>query len=160
MKIGKKTMKRGGESGSKSYEMSYEINLNNLEDQIALERVKGEKAKVDEAKKKESSQFGTELWKDKAMLAINAANNSPTVASRTGDAKMSLDMQTTGNHDSIVNWKNSIDALTNGGSKRKSKKSKKTKKGRGAHEGGKKKCPKHCRRKTSRTRKGLKHRKN
>ena len=50
-----------------------------------------------------------------------------------------------------------------GGTKRmsrKSKKSKKTKTGRGAYEGGKKKCPKHCRRKTSRTRKGLKHRKN
>ena len=43
---------------------------------------------------------------------------------------------------------------------RKSKKSKKTKKGRGAYEGGKKKCPKHCRRHTRRTRKGLKHRKN
>mgnify|MGYP001395864060 FL=1 len=42
---------------------------------------------------------------------------------------------------------------------RKSRKSKKTKKGRGAYEGGKKKCPKHCRRKTRRTRKGLKHRK-
>ena len=50
-----------------------------------------------------------------------------------------------------------------GGSKhksRKSRKTKKTKKGRGAHEGGKKKCPKHCRRHTRRTRKGLKHRKN
>ena len=53
-----------------------------------------------------------------------------------------------------------------GGSKRKSrksrksKKSKKTKKGRGAYEGGKKKCPKPCHRKTRRTRKGLKHRKN
>ena len=45
-----------------------------------------------------------------------------------------------------------------GGSKRKSRKSKKSKKGRGA--GGKKKCPKHCHRKTRRTRKGLKHRKN
>ena len=42
---------------------------------------------------------------------------------------------------------------------RKSRKGKKTKKGRGAYEGGKKKCPKHCRRKTRRTRKGLKHRK-
>ena len=50
-----------------------------------------------------------------------------------------------------------------GGSKRKSRKSRKaknTKKGRVAYEGGKKKCPKHCRRHTSRTRKGLKHRKN
>ena len=47
-----------------------------------------------------------------------------------------------------------------GGSKRKSRKSRKTKKGRGSHEGGKKKCPKHCRRHTRRTRKGLKHRKN
>ena len=47
-----------------------------------------------------------------------------------------------------------------GGSKRKSRKSRKTKKGRGSHEGGKKKCPKHCHRKTRRTRKGLKHRKN
>ena len=50
-----------------------------------------------------------------------------------------------------------------GGSKRKSRKSrkaKKTKKGRGVHEGGKKKCPKHCRRHTRHTRKGLKHRKN
>ena len=53
-----------------------------------------------------------------------------------------------------------------GGSKRKSRKSKKsrkakkTKKRRGSHEGGKKKCPKHCRRKTSRTRKSFKHRKN
>mgnify|MGYP006952537493 CR=1 FL=1 len=44
-----------------------------------------------------------------------------------------------------------------GGSKHKSRK---TKKGRGSHEGGKKKCPKHCRRHTRRTRKGLKHRKN
>ena len=43
---------------------------------------------------------------------------------------------------------------------KKSRKSKKTKKGRGSHEGGKKKCPKHCRRKTSHTRKGLKHHKN
>ena len=50
-----------------------------------------------------------------------------------------------------------------GGSKRKSRKSrkaKKTKKGRVAYEGGKKKCPKHCRRKTRRSRKRLKHRKN
>ena len=50
-----------------------------------------------------------------------------------------------------------------GGSKRKSRKSRKsrkTKKGRGAHEGGKKKCPKHCRRKTRRTRKDFKHHKN
>ena len=47
-----------------------------------------------------------------------------------------------------------------GGSKRKSRKSRKTKKGRGSHEGGKKKCPKHCRRHTHRTRKGLKHHKN
>ena len=50
-----------------------------------------------------------------------------------------------------------------GGSKRKSRKSrkaKKTKKGRGVHEGGKKKCPKHCRRKTCRSRKRLKYRKN
>ena len=47
-----------------------------------------------------------------------------------------------------------------GGGKRKSKKSKKTKKGRGSYGGGKKKCPKHCHRKTRRTRKGLKHRKN
>ena len=50
-----------------------------------------------------------------------------------------------------------------GGSKRKSRKSrkaKKTKKGRGSHEGGKKKCPKHCRLKTRRSRKRLKHRKN
>ena len=53
-----------------------------------------------------------------------------------------------------------------GGSKRKSRKSrksrktKKTKKGRGTYEGGKKKCPKHCRRKTRRSRKRLKHRKN
>ena len=64
-----------------------------------------------------------------------------------------------------------INALSNiveplgleGGSKRKSRKSRKsrkTKKGRGAYEGGKKKCPKHCRRKTRRTRKGFKHRKN
>ena len=57
-------------------------------------------------------------------------------------------------------------SLNKGGSKhksrksRKTKKSKKTKKGCGAHQGGKKKCPKHCRRKTSRTRKGLKRRKN
>ena len=49
---------------------------------------------------------------------------------------------------------------TYGGSKRKSRKSRKTKKGRGSHEGGKKKCPKHCRRHTRRTRKGLKHHKN
>ena len=41
-----------------------------------------------------------------------------------------------------------------GGSKRKSRKSRKTKKGRGAHEGGKKKCHKHCRRHMRRTRKG------
>ena len=47
-----------------------------------------------------------------------------------------------------------------GGSKHKSRKAKKTKKRRGSHEGGKKKCPKHCRRHTRRTRKGLKHRKN
>ena len=50
-----------------------------------------------------------------------------------------------------------------GGSKHKSTKSrkaKKTKKGRGSHEGGKKKCPKHCRLKTRRSRKRLKHRKN
>ena len=50
-----------------------------------------------------------------------------------------------------------------GGSKRKSRKSRKsrkTKKGRGAYEGGKKKCPKHCRRKTRHTRKRLKYRKN
>ena len=50
-----------------------------------------------------------------------------------------------------------------GGTKRRSRKSrkaKKTKKGRVAYEGGKKKCPKHCRRKTRHTRKGLKHRKN
>ena len=57
-------------------------------------------------------------------------------------------------------------SLNKGGSKyksrkpRKTKKSKKTKKRRGSHEGGKKKCPKHCRRKTRRTRKGLKHHKN
>ena len=56
--------------------------------------------------------------------------------------------------------------IAGGGSKRKSRKSrksrkgKKTKKRRGDHEGGKKRCPKHCRRKTSRTRKRLKHRKN
>ena len=57
--------------------------------------------------------------------------------------------------------KEQVDFL--GGSKRRSRKSrktKKTKKGRGSHEGGKKKCPKHCRRKTRRTRKGLKHSKN
>ena len=118
MKIGKKTMKRGGESGSKFYE----INLNNLEDPIALERVNAEKAKVDEAKKEASSQYVTYLWENKGL-----------------------------------NW---LNFYTKGGSKRKSKKSKKTKKGRCAHEGGKKKCPKHSRRKTSRTRKGLKHRKN
>ena len=55
------------------------------------------------------------------------------------------------------------DFVSLGGSKRRSRKSrktKKTKKGRGSHEGGKKKCPKHCRRKTRRTRKGLKHHKN
>ena len=57
-------------------------------------------------------------------------------------------------------------SLNKGGSKhksrksRKTKKSKKTKKGCGAHEGGKKKCLKHCHRKPRRTRKGLKHRKN
>ena len=57
-------------------------------------------------------------------------------------------------------------SLNKGGSKHKSRKSRKTKKsnktntGCGAHQGGKKKCPKHCRRKTSRTRKGLKRRKN
>ena len=56
-----------------------------------------------------------------------------------------------------------VKLITEGGSKRKSrksKKSKKTKTGRGAYEGGKKKCPKHCRRKTRHTRKRLKHRKN
>ena len=56
-----------------------------------------------------------------------------------------------------------FDLARKGGSKRKSRKSKKakkTKKGRGSHEGGKKKCPKHCRRKTRHTRKRLKHRKN
>ena len=50
-----------------------------------------------------------------------------------------------------------------GGDKRKSRKSrkaKKTKKGRGVHEGGKKKCPKHCHRHTRHTRKGFKHGKN
>ena len=58
---------------------------------------------------------------------------------------------------------NELDIDILGGSKRKSRKSrkaKKTKKGRGAYEGGKKKCPKHCRRKTCRSRKRLKHRKN
>ena len=53
--------------------------------------------------------------------------------------------------------------ILQGGTKRRSRKSrkgKKTKKGSGAHEGGKKKCPKHCRRKTRHTRKALKHRKN
>ena len=69
-------------------------------------------------------------------------------------------------NEEISKKKSTQDQNKEGGSKhkskksRKSKKSKKTKKGRGDHEGGKKKCPKHCHRKTRRTRKGLKHRKN
>ena len=67
------------------------------------------------------------------------------------------------NENDNITASHKVDQKKQGGSKRKSRKSrkvKKTKKGRGAYEGGKKKCPKHCRRKTSHTRKGLKHHKN
>ena len=66
----------------------------------------------------------------------------------------------TSNKEEQLNEKITSEEIAGGGSKRKSRKSRKTKKGRGAHEGGKKKCHKHCRRHMRRTRKGLKHRKN
>ena len=90
--------------------------------------------------------FETYPWSQTRVLAVETAKAGAEMEETT-------DVFTNGNK---------VDFL--GGSKRRSRKSrkanKKTKKGRGSHEGGKKKCPKHCRLKTRRSRKRLKHRKN
>ena len=135
MKIGKKTMKRGGTAWKLGI-ASQDLALGNP----ALKK-----------------QGMLEEHVDVEVDALIKVPDDIVLAELGIDSKRSDDMLTIVIPDSIVN---SIDLFTNGGSKRKSKKSKKTKKGRGAHEGGKKKCPKHCRRKTRRTRKGLKQRKN
>ena len=75
--------------------------------------------------------FETYPWSQTRVLAVETAKAGAEMEETT-------DVFTNGNK---------VDFL--GGSKRRSRKSRKanktTKKGRGSHEGGKKKCPKHCR---------------